>query len=103
MTTDAIHQLFIEWQNLANDAINKIPDNAFTSEIQMIDPSVKPFFTRSIKMRKRKKIITNKLISTFRRPRTVVLKNCYPVSVGDSVDNGSCKCVVDVTFEFHES
>lgn len=100
MTTSVIHQLDIEWQNLVNDPINKIPDSAFTSDIRIIDPSVKPFFTRSTKMRKRKKIITNKLISTVHHPRIVVLKNCYPISVGDVVDSGSGNCVIDVTFEF---
>ena len=55
--------------------------SSYACDIQVIDVSSIPTFKRSNKMRKRRRITIDKIIAIRRKPKSVVYKDCYPVSI----------------------
>lgn len=86
------------WKRQISHVHQKYGNDFHKTTIQVVNSTVRPRYLRSTSMNRRRKIITNRIIQTFRSPRTRTFKNCYPIAV-DVIDMSESFMTVNVTFE----
>lgn len=99
----SIREFASGWTKLAEANRELNQTSSYMSDIHVVNAVIKPTFPRSLKMRRKKKIMINKAVASLRDPRTAVYKNCYPVSMKEVSSDQSSLVTFDVTFEFDKT